>query len=87
MMPQKPEEPVGRELGLGYKYLSLGLSFAAGILFFVGAGYLLDRWIGSQPIFTILGTLLGSGLSFFWVLRRLAADEAAEKAEHDRLKR
>lgn len=83
MMPEKPEEPVGRELGLGYKYLSYGLTFAGGILLFIGAGYLLDGWLGTKPVLTVVGTLVGSGLSFFWVYQRLKAEEAAQKAEED----
>lgn len=84
MMPDKPEEPVGQELGLGYKYVSLGLSFAGGIVFFMGLGYLLDRWLGLLPVLTVAGTLGGSVLSFIWVYRRLNADEAARKAAKGR---
>lgn len=83
MMPQKPEEPVGRELGEGYKYVSLGLSFAGGIVLFMGAGYLLDRWLGLLPVLTVVGTLAGSVLSFAWVYLRLNADEATRRGKRD----
>ncbi|MEO8031586.1 MAG: AtpZ/AtpI family protein [Gemmatimonadota bacterium] len=80
-MPEKPQEPAGRELGLGYKYVSLGLSFAVSITLFVGGGYLLDRWLGLLPLFTVVGALGGSALSFVWVFRKLNADEAADRAD------
>jgi F0F1-type ATP synthase assembly protein I len=80
MIPRKPEEPVGRELGQGYKYVSLGLTFAGGIVLFMGAGFLLDRWLGVLPVFTVAGTLAGSVLSFIRVYYRLKADEDADRA-------
>ena len=80
MIPREPEEPVGRELGLGYKYVSLGLTFAGGIVLFMGAGFLLDRWLGVLPVFTVAGTVAGSVLSFIRVYYRLKAEEDAERA-------
>ncbi|HEX6643483.1 MAG TPA: AtpZ/AtpI family protein [Gemmatimonadales bacterium] len=73
----------GYEVGAGYKYVSLGLTFAGGIILFMGLGYLLDRWIGTLPWFTLVGTILGAVLSFVSVYRRLLADEARHKAEQD----
>jgi len=80
MTSRKPDEPVGRELGLGYKYVSLGLTFAGGIVMFMGAGFLLDRWLGLLPLFTVVGTLVGSVLSFIRVYYRLKADEDEARA-------
>ncbi len=84
MKPEPPEEPVGQELGLGYKYVSLGISFAGGILLFMGGGYLLDRWLGILPVMTVVGTLVGSGLSFYWVYLKLQADSEARKSDEGR---
>jgi F0F1-type ATP synthase assembly protein I len=81
MTSRKPEEPVGRELGQGYKYVSLGLTFAGGIVMFMGAGFLLDRLLGLLPVFTVAGTLVGSVLSFIRVYYRLKADEDADRAQ------
>jgi F0F1-type ATP synthase assembly protein I len=83
------KEPLGspRELGEGYKYVSLGLTFAGGIILFMGMGYLLDRWLGWLPVLTVVGTLLGSVLSFLNVYWKLQADEKEFDAEHDAAKR
>lgn len=81
MTSRKPDEPAGRELGQGYKYVSLGLTFAGGIVMFMGAGFLLDRWLGVLPLFTVVGTLVGSVLSFIRVYTRLRADEEAARQE------
>lgn len=71
----------GHEVGSGYQYVSLGLTFAGGIILFMGMGYGLDRWLGSLPWLTIAGTLVGAVLSFITVYRRLMADEAKHKRE------
>lgn len=72
-----PDQGVGE----GYRYASLGLAFAGGILLFMGAGYALDRWLGTLPWLTLAGTLVGSVLSFLSVYRRLMADEARDRRE------
>lgn len=68
-------------VGAGYRYVSLGLTFAGGILLFMAAGYALDRWIGTLPWLTLVGTIVGAVLSFLSVYRRLMADEAKAKQE------
>ena len=52
-------------------YASLGFQFAAGILLFAGAGYGLDRWLGTLPFGTVAGTVVGAVLSFLVVYRQL----------------
>jgi F0F1-type ATP synthase assembly protein I len=71
---------VGREMGEGYKYVSLGLTFAFGIVVFLGLGLMLDRWLGTTPIFILIGTFLGTVLSFLTVYRKLEA-EARQRRE------
>jgi F0F1-type ATP synthase assembly protein I len=77
-----PEKRSSEELGTGYKYVSLGISFAFGIVLFMGLGFLLDRWLKLSPLFTVAGTLLGAVLSFLWVFNKLRADEREYEAEH-----
>jgi F0F1-type ATP synthase assembly protein I len=83
-MDQRPSTE--RELGRGYVLLALGLKFAGGIILFAGGGFLLDRWLGWTPALTIVGTLVGSGLSFYTVYVQLRAEtEAARRrAEQER---
>lgn len=58
-------------MGEGYKLLGLGMTFAGGIIVFMVLGLLLDRWLGSVPLFTVLGTLVGAALSFINVYVKL----------------
>jgi F0F1-type ATP synthase assembly protein I len=78
MREKKGPEP---GVGAGYRYASLGLAFAGGILLFMAAGYALDRWLGSLAGLTLVGTLGGAVLSVLSVYRRLMAAEARDKRE------
>jgi F0F1-type ATP synthase assembly protein I len=73
-MPPK-DQNVGREMGEGYKYVSLGLTFAGGIVVFLFVGFWLDRWLRTTPIFILVGTFLGTVLSFLSVYRKLQEEE------------
>ena len=70
----QPEPAPGRELGEGYKYVSLGCTFAGGIVVFMAGGWALDRWLELTPLFTIMGTFVGAVLSFLHVYWRLQAE-------------
>jgi ATP synthase protein I len=37
----------------------IGTSIAASIAIGIGGGYLLDRWLHTRPIFTLLGVVIG----------------------------
>jgi F0F1-type ATP synthase assembly protein I len=74
-MAAPKDENVGRELGEGYRYISLGFTFAGGIIFFMALGLGLDRLLDLMPVFTITGTLVGAVLSFLAVYRKLQEEE------------
>jgi len=63
-------------MGKGYKYLAAGLRFAGGILVFMFAGLLLDRWLHTTPLFLLIGVFLGGGLGFLSVYREVVGDKA-----------
>lgn len=71
-----PRNQPNSGFGLGHKYLGMGLRFAGGIILFMLVGLGLDRWLGSMPVGTIVGTLAGAVLSFLSVYRELMDDEA-----------
>lgn len=71
-----PKPSPGSEVGEGYKYISLGLTFAGGIILFLAIGLWLDRRLGVTPLFTITGTIVGGVLSFVSVMRRLGGGGA-----------
>jgi F0F1-type ATP synthase assembly protein I len=56
-----------------YRYSGLGCAFAAGVMLFMAGGWLLDRWLGVLPVFTVIGALIGATLSTLSIYRRLQA--------------
>ena len=77
----RKDDNVGREMGEGYKYVSLGLTFAGGIIFFLALGFGLDRWLGTTPVFILIGTFLGTILSFISVYRKLQEEERLRREQ------
>jgi F0F1-type ATP synthase assembly protein I len=75
---------VGREMGEGYKYVSLGLTFAGGIVLFMFVGLGLDRLLKTMPVLTITGTLVGTVLSFLVVYRKLQEEERRRREQKGR---
>jgi len=66
-------------MALGQKYFAAGIRFAGGVVLFVLGGFGLDRWLGTTPLFTVTGTLLGSVLSFVSIYRELVADKRLDE--------
>jgi F0F1-type ATP synthase assembly protein I len=66
-VPRKPRGPYTE----AYRYSGLGCVFAAGVLVFLAGGWMLDRWLGTLPVFTTIGALLGAALSTLSIWRRL----------------
>jgi len=73
-------EPPG-PLVEAHRYSGLGCLFAAGVLGFMGGGWLLDRWLHTLPVFMVVGALGGATLSTVSIYRRLIDDTDEGSAE------
>jgi F0F1-type ATP synthase assembly protein I len=51
------------------KYIGLGLTFALSTLVFFGLGYKLDTVLGTVPLFSVVGALLGGAGGFIYLYR------------------
>ena len=75
--------PAKRHLNRGFgDTLSRAFEFAAVVGVFLGLGWLLDRWTGTQPLFMILFTvfaLIGQGLRLYY-----AYDHEMDKHDAER---
>lgn len=55
------------------RFMALGFELAGAIIGGLALGYYLDQYMGTEPLFTVLGTLAGmaAGLRvLLWVLKR-----------------
>jgi F0F1-type ATP synthase assembly protein I len=58
--PDPPSPEPGSTLGPGaVEFLTLGLTLAVTILVGGALGYLVDRGLGTSPVFTLVGLVLG----------------------------
>lgn len=65
--------------GAAGRYAGLGLQFAISIVVFLYAGQWLDRRLGTDGIFVIVGVFVGAGAAFYSMYRRLMADQRREE--------
>ena len=68
------DSSVGRAFGAGYAIVGAGFQFAFAILLFLGGGFLVDRWLGTRPVFTLLGVAVGLAAGFYAFLLRVMAE-------------
>jgi F0F1-type ATP synthase assembly protein I len=66
-------------MGAAGKYAGVGLQFALSILLFLYLGQWLDRRVGTNGIFALLGAFLGFGAAFYSIYRSLMADQRREE--------
>jgi F0F1-type ATP synthase assembly protein I len=55
--PEHPHPPT--VVAAAVEFLTLGLSAAVTVLAGGAAGYFLDRWLGTSPLFVLIGVALG----------------------------
>lgn len=72
-------------------YLGLGMQIALSMAFFVGGGYLLDRWLSTTPWLLVAGAVLGMIAIFVQIIRvsqelgaKSKAAAAARKRDEER---
>lgn len=66
-------------MGSAGKYAGIGLQFTLSILLFLYLGQWLDRKLGTNSVFMLLGVLVGFGAAFYSIFRSLMADQRREE--------
>jgi len=59
-----PDEPQTANLGLAF---DLGLRLGISVILGLGGGLLLDSWLRTSPIFTLIGMVLGIGAAMYTI--------------------
>jgi F0F1-type ATP synthase assembly protein I len=73
--------PAVSALGASGKYMGLGLQFGGAILLFLWIGQWVDRKLGTNGVFVLVGVFVGAGAAFYSMYRSLMADQRREEAE------
>lgn len=63
------------------QYLGHGLTMALSTLLFLLGGRQLDRWIGTEPFFTLVGAFVGGAAGFWSMYYHLVVKPRNERAE------
>jgi F0F1-type ATP synthase assembly protein I len=61
---------------------TVGITFVVATAGATIGGYYLDRWLGTLPVFTLIGLALGIGVGFrefFRMIRRVTDEERNER--------
>jgi ATP synthase protein I len=73
--PRSPRPPSSREdrvLGPGaVEFLTLGLTVAVTLVVCAGIGFVVDRWLGTSPWFTLVGVVLGIAAAVMLTVSRV----------------
>jgi len=72
----------------GADFAGMGLQFALAIVLFLFIGQWLDKRLGFDGLFTIVGVFVGAGGAFYSMYRKVAAaqkldDEARKRGKRD----
>lgn len=67
-LPEEDRRRIGAYLGLGW-------AFAAAVGMFVALGWLVDDWLETGPIFTVIGMLVGAAAGFYYLVSHALAIE------------
>jgi F0F1-type ATP synthase assembly protein I len=65
--PERPETFAAMGPFLGH-----GLTFAMAVGLFFFVGWRVDQWVGSTPLFTIVGAFVGAGGGFYHIVRQVS---------------
>ena len=50
---------------LALRLMGVGWYVAASVVIGIVGGYLVDRWLGTTPVFIIVGVILGTTVAFY----------------------
>ncbi len=78
-MSPEPSKPLKSSVGSLGALSAVGIGFVLAVMMGFGAGYLLDRWLGTSPIFVIVFFFLGLAAGIVNVVRTVNAVTRDEK--------
>ncbi len=65
-MADKPTQDENRKAGFAY---AAGITLFASVVSFCALGWLMDKWLGTDPWLLIIGIVLGSAVGLFEFVR------------------
>ena len=85
MDDEKRSQPTPKKGVSGADFAGMGLQFAVAIIVFLFAGQWLDKRLGINGLFTIVGVFVGAAAAFYNMYRKVTA--AQKKDDEERARR
>jgi F0F1-type ATP synthase assembly protein I len=63
--------------------MSLGLTWALSTALFLYLGMLVDGWLDTKPVFTLVGAFVGAAAGFYYLYSQLMAGVGKNKRDRD----
>lgn len=63
--------------------LSLGLTWALSTALFLYLGSLVDGWLGTKPVLTLVGAFVGASAGFYYLYSQLMAENRKRTRDRD----
>lgn len=68
----------------GADFAGVGIQFAVAIIAFLFAGQWLDRRVGTDSVFTLIGVFAGASAAFYNMYRKITAAQKKDDEERGR---
>jgi ATP synthase protein I len=69
LQPEKEDQEANRKSGIAY---AAALTLFASVIMLCGIGWLMDRWLGTNPWLLVAGIVLGAAAGFYQFVRLTA---------------
>ena len=63
--------------------LSVGLTWALSTALFLYLGLLVDGWLGTEPVFTLIGAFVGAAAGFYYLYTALMQGSSKKNKKED----
>lgn len=71
MSGQEPRRSLPAQAG---KYLGTGMTWALSTALFLYLGTWVDRWVGTESVFALVGAFVGAAAGFYYLYHHLVED-------------
>ena len=66
------------------RYLGIGMTWALSTALFLYLGSWVDKWAGTEPLFTLVGAFVGAAAGFYYMYHHLVVEPRERAARKQR---
>ena len=81
MTDREPPRSLPAEAG---RYLGTGMTWALSTALFLYLGTWVDRWVGTESVFALIGAFVGAAAGFYYLYHHLVVEPRSRAAQRPR---